>query len=121
MMKPLYVSLITTLIVVLLTSCKAGNTAGQRPEPCDEDWYQWVESALPSSDGRGHGPDIGSNEWQSVIEFKLGIRGQADIPPRSSGAWCQFIDQRIAEGLVSGPIKSSLGNTKSSPESGISP
>ena len=54
---------------------------------------------LSTSDGRGHGPDAGSAEWQSVIEFKLGIRGQADIPSRSSKAWCDFIDQRITDRL----------------------
>jgi hypothetical protein len=121
MMKQPYISLITALILATLASCKTTHTAEQQPEPCSEDWYPWAEAVLSSSDGRGHGPDIGSDEWQSVIEFKLGIRGQAGIPPRSSNAWCQFIDQRITQGLVSDSIKSSLGNTKSSPETGISP
>ena len=41
------------------------------------------------------GPDIGSDEWQSVIEFKLGIRGQADLPARGSREWCEFIEARL--------------------------
>jgi hypothetical protein len=120
-MRQQSIALISCLMLLTLAGCKATHTTEQHPEPCSENWYPWVESALPSSDGRGHGPDIGSDEWQSVIEFKLGIRGQADIPPRSSATWCQFIDQHIADRLASGPIKSSLGNTKSSPEPGISP
>jgi hypothetical protein len=43
----------------------------------------------------GHGPDIGSLEWQSVIEFKLGLRGDPDVPPRGSQRWCAYIDQRL--------------------------
>jgi hypothetical protein len=121
MMRQPFIALISSLMLLTLAGCKTSHTTEQHPEPCSENWYPWVESVLSSSDGRGHGPDIGSDEWQSVIEFKLGIRGQADIPPRSSNTWCQFIDQRIAEGLVYDPIKSSLGNTKSSPETGISP
>jgi hypothetical protein len=41
-----------------------------------------------TDDGQGHGPDIGSDEWKSVIEFRLGIRGKPDLPARASEAWC---------------------------------
>ena len=116
MKKQPYISLITALILAALAGCKTSHTAGQSPKPCSEDWYPWAEAVLSSSDGHGHGPDMGSEEWQSVIEFKLGIRGQADIPPRSSDAWCRFIDQHIANRLASDPIKSKPGNTNSSPE-----
>ncbi len=43
----------------------------------------------------GHGPDIGSEEWKSVVEFQLGIRGNPGVPDRSSEAWCPFTDQQI--------------------------
>jgi hypothetical protein len=43
----------------------------------------------------GHGPDPGSEEWRSVVEFKLGIRDQPGVPDRNSQAWCEFIDERL--------------------------
>ena len=44
-----------------------------------------------TGDGQGHGPDLGSSEWRSVIEFKLGIRGDPSVPPRNSELWCAYI------------------------------
>lgn len=49
------------------------------------------------SDGKGHGPDVGADEWKSVIEFKLGIRGDPNLPDRDSEAWCRQIDQIVRE------------------------
>jgi uncharacterized protein len=60
---------------------------------CSETWYGTVEAKVSTGDGRGHGPDVGSDEWKSVVEFKLGIRGKPDIPSRGSDAWCRHIDQ----------------------------
>ena len=45
----------------------------------------------------GHGPDIGSGEWKSVVEFKLGIRGNPDVPDRDSQEWCSYIDALIQQ------------------------
>lgn len=61
--------------------------------PCSNSWYQFLEGQVPTGDGQGHGPDIGSDEWKSVIEFKLGLRGKPNIPRRDSEAWCRHIDQ----------------------------
>ncbi|MBX3618065.1 MliC family protein [Nitrosomonas sp.] len=63
--------------------------------PCSDAWYRFIEEKMPTSDGLGHGPDIGSDEWQSVIEFKLGIRGNPDVPGHDDEAWCRHIDQLI--------------------------
>ncbi len=43
----------------------------------------------------GHGPDLGSEEWKSVVEFKLGIRDQADLPSRNSEDWCRRIEKAL--------------------------
>jgi len=69
-------------------------TAGT--EPCSMPWLQMVEQTLSTGDGQGHGPDLGSSEWRSVVEFKLGIRGNPDVPDRDSEAWCAYIDQAIS-------------------------
>jgi hypothetical protein len=90
-MNKLTVFPLATLLCVL-SACLNQAPETAIPTPCTEAWYQSVESAIPSGDGMGHGPDIGSEEWKSVIEFKLGMRGNPDIPDRHSLAWCAYID-----------------------------
>jgi len=67
---------------------------------CSDEWAGYIENNISTGDGKGHGPDIGSDEWKSVIEFKLGIRGDANIPPRDSQAWCRYIDQRVKQAII---------------------
>lgn len=62
------------------------------PSPCTGAWYRYVEQRVGSGDGYGHGPDVGSSEWKSVIEFRLGIRGLSTLPDPQSRAWCEYID-----------------------------
>jgi len=62
---------------------------------CSAAWQQSVEARLPSGDRQGHGPDLGSDEWQSVVEFRLGLRGRPALPPRDGAAWCQFVEGRL--------------------------
>jgi hypothetical protein len=50
---------------------------------------------VTTGDGQGHGPDIGSDEWRSVVEFKLGIRGNPAVPSRASREWCHYIDEQV--------------------------
>lgn len=61
---------------------------------CSDAWYKAIDKELQTTDAQGHGPDIGSDEWKSVIEFKLGAREGANVPERSSEKWCQYIDQQ---------------------------
>jgi hypothetical protein len=68
--------------------------AAPRPEvpaPCSNRLYAWIDSRIQSGDGMGHGPDIGSTEWKSVVEFRLGLRGDPQVPEIESNAWCGFI------------------------------
>ena len=89
-----------TRLIILLVLVAANLPAGAGSEaliPCTEEWYQFVEHKLVSGDGQGHGPDLASDEWKSVIEFKLGIRGQSQLPARDSEDWCQLIDSMLSE------------------------
>ncbi|WP_083698209.1 hypothetical protein [Shewanella sp. UCD-KL21] len=64
---------------------------------CTQAWFKQVEQQLISGDGQGHGPDLGSDEWQSVIEFKLGVRGDTDVPNRHTTAWCAYVQQKLSQ------------------------
>ena len=63
------------------------------PRPCSATWQQRVEGAIETGDAQGHGPDIGSAEWRSVVEFKLGIRDDPAVPAVDSDDWCGYIDE----------------------------
>jgi len=80
-----------------LSACENQLPQTEIPNLCGQDWYESVESAINTGDGMGHGPDIGSDEWRSVIEFRLGVRGNADVPDRNSQEWCRYIN-----GLIKG-------------------
>ncbi|MGI9280655.1 MAG: hypothetical protein ACR2PX_13690 [Endozoicomonas sp.] len=90
-MKPNYL-LAGLSIGCLLAGCSSHN--GKEPKSmCTESWYEYVESRVPTGDGMGHGPDPGSLEWRSVVEFRLDLRDQNLLPDRSSNSWCKAIDQ----------------------------
>ncbi|KEQ17120.1 hypothetical protein [Endozoicomonas numazuensis] len=76
----------------ILAGCSSQKGPKQR-SLCSESWYEYVESRVPTGDGMGHGPDLGSMEWRSVVEFKLGLRDQNLLPDRSNDSWCTSIDQ----------------------------
>ena len=82
-------------LLLLLTACTQQSPEAETALPCTAAWYQAVESSISSGDGMGHGPDIGSEEWKSVIEFKLGVRDNPDVPDRNSSEWCRFIDDLL--------------------------
>ena len=64
-------------------------------KPCSEQWFIYVEDYIPTGDGAGHGTDLGSAEWMSVIEFKLGLRDNSDVPKLGSEDWCEYIDAKV--------------------------
>ena len=88
---------VALLSIAFAAACSGGQIRESSPEPCSEQWQQTVEARLHTGDAHGHGPDVGSAEWRSVVEFKLGIRGKPEVPARDSLEWCAFIDTRIRE------------------------
>ena len=64
---------------------------------CNQAWFAKVDRQITSGDGQGHGPDLGSMEWRSVVEFKLGIRGDESLPAADSEHWCAYIDQHFID------------------------
>lgn len=90
------------LLVGSVCACAGGPAAsGPQPaSPCSEAWYRTIEAKVPTGDGQQHGPDVGSDEWKSVVEFKLGIRGDPRVPSRDSEAWCIYIDRIVTGGAA---------------------
>ena len=87
--------LLICFVVGVISGC-AGTTASQfKFQVCTDEWYQFVEEHISTGDGQGHGPDLGSSEWRSVVEFKLGIRDDPKVPPIDSAQWCCYINERV--------------------------
>jgi hypothetical protein len=89
------IRLTVALGIFIISSCGGGQNLGPDLQPCSEQWLQFVEGQLSTGDTEGHGPDLGSMEWRSVVEFKLGIRGEPAVPSRESDQWCTYIDKKI--------------------------
>ena len=66
-------------------------------ELCTDRWYWYVEAEIGVTDEHGHGPDIGSLEWKSAVEYKLGIRGNEGIPDPKTRDWCEYIQAVFAK------------------------
>ena len=86
----------TALGALTLAGCgkQVDNVEDSAPA-CGPDWYAYIESSITTGDGRGHGPDPGSEEWRSTVEFRLGIRGLPEVPERMTDEWCRYIDARV--------------------------
>lgn len=97
MMRLLLAIVVSVFSVLMLTACSDTARVPDQPvaEPltCGPVQFQVIEQQVASGDGQGHGPDIGSEEWKSVIEFRLGVRGLPQVPSRASAAWCNYIMQ----------------------------
>lgn len=81
--------------VIVIAGCTENNAQQSIPQDCSSEWYKLVEQKVNSSDGQGHGPDVGSTEWRSVIEFRLGLRGNAEVPALESEQWCNYINDYL--------------------------
>jgi uncharacterized protein len=103
-------------LFLIVFAVSAQTAEGQEPDPqagtpCSDAWYRSIEGKVATGDGQGHGPDIGSDEWKSVVEFKLGIRGEPDLPGRGSEAWCRHIDRLVSAGHASSQGDGDAGET----------
>jgi uncharacterized protein len=86
----------TTYLSVFLVLVAGTFPVSASEPPGSEAWYGSIAGKVPTGDAQGHGPDVGSDEWKSVVELKLGVRGKADVPRRDSGDGCRYIDQVIS-------------------------
>jgi uncharacterized protein len=99
--------LFSLFFVAACVQASDNQTASLVKPLCSASWYRSIEQKLPTSDAQMHGPDIGSEEWKSVIEFKLGVRNKPNVPDSNSESWCRYIDQLVRE---RGPVSNSSDN-----------
>lgn len=59
-----------------------------------EAWLEKVDRQLAVSDGQGHGPDYGSQEWCNVVHIRLYGQDPAQPVPCDQ-AWMEKVDQEI--------------------------
>lgn len=81
--------LFSLLSFVLLAACQSISpslgTVGSA------DWMEKIDRELAISDGQGHGPDHGSQEWCDAVYFKT--YGERPVTPTSCDQeWMQDID-----------------------------
>lgn len=94
---------ITPIVIVIVCSivaaagCTAVDEQQSNTKMCSNEWYALVEHQISTGDNHGHGPDVGSIEWRSVVEFKLGIRDENNIPQIDSEQWCKYINDNYVE------------------------
>lgn len=93
----------TLLIVALIMSCSCSSLSEVPSSElgaqvsCGEQWYRDVEEVLHISDAQAHGPDLGSEEWRSAVEFKLHLGAVDRLPTKNSQQWCDYIASKIQE------------------------
>ena len=83
------------LFLIFSLGCARTAENNRLSQACTSDWYRLVEDRISTGDDQGHGPDLGSLEWRSVVEFKLGLRDDLTLPPVESDRWCTYINKHI--------------------------
>jgi len=86
---------IYSLGLIVITGCADIDEYEINAQKCSTEWYALAEKKISTGDSQGHGPHFGSMEWKSVIEFKLGIRDDAQVPLLESEQWCNYIDKHF--------------------------
>ena len=86
-----------SILVMASVSCTGIAKNNHKTIGCSNEWYSLVERQILTGDGQGHGPDLGSMEWRSVVEFKLGIRDDAEVLARDAEVWCDYINKHFID------------------------
>jgi len=85
--------IIVALSLILLAACHSVAPADPVGSPA---WMESVDRRLSVSDGQGHGPDYGSQEWCDAVYFRLhGWRAAEPVP--CDQAWMEEIDKALGE------------------------
>ncbi len=89
-------------LLALMAACsstgalQADTSAAGQPPIGSQAWYALVEAKFPTSDGHGHGPDYGSQEWCDVVYFRMHGKHAAE-PVACDQQWLEFVDSQISK------------------------
>ena len=64
-----------SVVIALGFGCAETNEDTAETQNCSDGWFSLVETKVTTGDDQGQSPDLGSLEWRSVVEFRLGILG----------------------------------------------
>ena len=84
-------------LLPLAVLCGPTLAPAQDAAPCSPARLAAIERQSQPLDRSGHGPDRGSAEWASAVEWRLGLRGRDDLPARGSRAWCERIEAALRQ------------------------
>ena len=82
---------LSLMLLALLAACQSADSADSVGSFA---WMERVDRQLSISDGQGHGPDYGSQEWCDVVYFRLHGQHTAEPAPCDQ-KWMQEVDQAI--------------------------
>ncbi|CAM4316789.1 hypothetical protein [Kerstersia similis] len=68
--------------------------AADTPAIGTNEWFDWVETTAGITDGQGHGPDQGSQEWCQAVSFKV-YGKQPETTVTCDQVWMADIDARL--------------------------
>jgi hypothetical protein len=92
MKKAVVIGLVFALGLLLATT---GVPHAPSFNPCTPDWFSYVSRHyVDVTDGEGHGPDPGSNEWLASVERQLGLQAGGNA---SDSQRCQLIQSRLEQ------------------------
>lgn len=83
---------LTLILLMFITGCSSTlQYESIADEPCSRESMEVVERKVITGDSEGHGPDVGSSEWYSVVERRLGIEGKPSVPKKGTAKWCDYV------------------------------
>jgi hypothetical protein len=87
-----------SILPLLLAPLCALAVAGDKPPEAWDEWAKWVDAQHSTSDGQGHGPDVGDNEWASALSKQLKITDASGHgPDLKSAEWRAAVEKKLAE------------------------
>ena len=86
---------LTTLTCIAVAACSSTSSDPihilEQTATCSDQVLLHIDGMVVTQDDQGHGPDQGSEEWHSAVEFKLNVTSKPDLPARNSNEWCAYI------------------------------
>lgn len=84
---------ICSLIVLAWLIATTSVSRAPAVQPCTQEWFSYLDSHyFDISDGEGHGPDSGSNEWFNAFEAKAKLPVTSRLPELQR---CQLIQSQL--------------------------